>query len=86
MQAFIHHPGPPFSTESVDVREHGNPRPRLTRDGYTERGGSPTTFQIRFKGEKRWRRVYVLQFSNAPTLFIKTQNDPCPLVVVQIHA
>ena len=77
MNAFLQHgtgTTGPFSTEQVPCRERGNPRPRLTRDGYTKRGGSPTRFEVLHAG--RWRRVYVVCFSNTETLFVKTAANP----------
>lgn len=55
----------------VERREHGNPRPRLDAYGYTVRAGSPTRMQVKLEGEHVWRRVYVWQFSNAGTAFIR---------------
>ncbi len=62
------------------TREHGNPMPRMTRDGYTTRGGSPIRTQVQLEGETRWRRVYVLQFSNAATAFVKRNGESVYLV------
>lgn len=60
-----------FKDGPVDVpcRRRGNPQPRLTRDGYTVRGGSPMTLEVLIHG--RWRRVYCVQFSNNGTCFVK---------------
>lgn len=52
------------------------PRPRLTRDGYTRRSGSPSSMMIRLEGEKIWRRVMVWQFSNAGTTFVRIKGKP----------
>jgi hypothetical protein len=60
----------------AEAREHGDPRPRLTRDGYTRAGGSPTPLQVKWEG--RWRRVYLTQTSNAGTTFIR------PFLVVAV--
>ncbi len=54
----------------ADVAIRGDPRPRLTRDGYTQRSGSPTAYAVRLAFEARWRRVYCIQYSNAGSLFI----------------
>lgn len=51
------------------------PLPRLTRDGYTVRAGSPTLTRIRLEGEKRWRRLMVWQFSNAGTCFVRIKGQ-----------
>lgn len=85
ISAFLHHGSgtdQPLSTETVEARRHGKPQPRMTRDGYTKRAGSPTEFQIRRSGEKIWRRVYVVCFSNAGTTFVKLPD--APFMVVQI--
>lgn len=55
-------------------RVKGNPRPRLDQLGYTLRGGSPTTWQVQLRDENRWRRVYVICFSNSGSHFVKTKN------------
>jgi len=55
-------------------RQHGNPRPQVTVDGYTKRAGSPTTQQVQINNEKRWRRVYALCFSNVGSSIIKTKG------------
>jgi hypothetical protein len=61
-------------SQPLEHRVHGNPRPRLDAMGYTLKGGSPLTRQVRLHGEKRWRRVYMICFSNAGTAFIKVQG------------
>lgn len=60
----------------ADHRRTSQPRPRLTADGYTSREGSPTGLEIRIQGCKRWRRVYVWQFSNAGTAFVRVGGRP----------
>lgn len=50
------------------------PRYGRTADGYTTRAGAPTSRMIRLKGEKRWRRVMVWQFSNAGTFFVRVKG------------
>ena len=59
------------------ARHHGNPRPRVDSLGYTLRGGSPSTIQVKVSGQpdNRWRRVYVLQFSNAASHFIMLNGE-----------
>ena len=49
-------------------------KPRVTAFGYTKREGSPTKYKVRLKGEKIWRRVYVIQLSNTGSCFIKTKD------------
>lgn len=36
------------------------PRPRLSRDGYPMKGGSPTHFMVKFEDSDRWYRVYAI--------------------------
>lgn len=46
-------------------------KPRLCADGYTRRDGSPTETMIKIVGSNCWRRMYVLQFSNAASYFVR---------------
>jgi len=55
----------------VEKRETATPRWGMTVDGYTCRSGAPTRWMIRLEGEKRWRRLMCLCFSNAGSLFVK---------------
>lgn len=50
------------------------PRYGVTVDGYTHRSGAPTSVMIRLQGEKRWRRLMVICFSNAGSVFIKSKG------------
>lgn len=59
----------------AEQRQRGNPRPRLDVYGYTVRAGSPTSWEVRLEGETRWRRVYVWQFSNAGTCFVRIKGE-----------
>ncbi len=59
----------------AETRENGNPRPRLTVFGYTVRAGSPTNQQVKLEGEKIWRRVYVVCFSNCGTTFVRVKGE-----------
>lgn len=56
-----------------ELKEEGNPLPRLDSQGYTLKGGSPTRYKALFKG--RWYRVYCVQFSNAGSNFIKVNGE-----------
>jgi hypothetical protein len=58
----------------AEVAIRGSPLPRLTRDGYTQRSGSPTAYVVRLAFEDRWRRVYCIQYSNAGSLFIRVNG------------
>tara|TARA_Y100000389_G_scaffold48812_1_gene44332 strand:+ start:94 stop:399 length:306 start_codon:yes stop_codon:yes gene_type:complete len=49
------------------------PRQRLDSLGYTLRGGSPTDLMLLIEG--RWRRIYVIQFSNAGSAFVKLNRE-----------
>jgi len=63
------------------TRIYGDPRPRLDALGYTVQGGSPTRRQVQIDGEVTksgkpvWRRVYCLQFSNAPSFVVKVNGQ-----------
>ncbi len=48
----------------------------MTRSGYTKRSGAPTSVLVRLKGEKKFRRAMVWQFSNAGTTFVKIKGEP----------
>ncbi len=50
------------------------PQPRLTRDGYTCRGGSPTHLEAQIVGETVWRRVYSLCFGTGTTWIVKRKG------------
>ena len=65
----------------ICVKREGDPRPRMTRDGYTKRAGSPTGMKVQLDGESLWRRVYVWQFSNTRTLFVRVKGE-CLIVRV----
>lgn len=69
--------GPKYLSKKIaEVRHAKQPMPQLTRDGYSKRSGSPTATMIRLEGEKVWRRVYVWQFSNASTAFVRVNGQP----------
>ena len=55
--------------ETGEIRRHGNPWPRTDGMGYTS--CSPTQFQVKAQGDSRWRRIYVVQWSNCPSFFVK---------------
>lgn len=52
------------------VRRTPVPRWGYTVAGYTLRRGGPTQYLVRLVGEKVWRRLKVLCFSNNGTLFL----------------
>ena len=60
-----------------DAKRTATPSYGRTVDGYTKRSGAPTGFMVRLKGERRWRRLMVWQFSNASTLFVRVGGDKC---------
>lgn len=64
-----------LETPIVETKISETARPRLTRDGYTVRAGSPTATLVRLQGETRWRRLMVWQFSNAGTLFVRVKGE-----------
>ena len=60
----------------VDAKRTKAPQPRLTADGYTKLDGSPSDIMVKLKGYgNRWRRVYILQFSNAASQFCKVNGE-----------
>jgi hypothetical protein len=46
------------------------PRGGMSADGYTTNAGAGSEYMIRLHSCKVWRRVYVLQFSNAASFFV----------------
>lgn len=70
--------GPVYLIDSLVAEEKRTPTPKLrtTRDGYTVRAGSPTSYMVRLQGEKRWRRVYEWCFSNTSTTFLRIGKVP----------
>ena len=72
-----------LKTPIDDVRWSSDvPRYGVTRSGYSKRSGAPTALHIRLRGEKRWRRVMVWQFSNAGTYFVRVGGRP---LIVDMH-
>jgi hypothetical protein len=57
-------------SEVRSAKRTAQPRPRLNVYGYTLRGGSPTDAMVQLS-DGRWRRVYVLCWSNCSSLFVK---------------
>ena len=49
------------------------PRHRLDSLGYTKIGGSPTDLMLLIEG--RWRRIYVICFSNSSSTFINLNRE-----------
>lgn len=46
----------------------------IRSDGYTQRNGAPTSWLVKLKGEKIWRRLMVFCFSNSGSLFLKIKG------------
>ena len=69
--------------EITDMKSTPTPRYGMGADGYTLRGGAPTSKMIKLAGEKRWRRLMVWQFSNVGTLFIRIKGQA---LVVNEHS
>lgn len=67
---------PSLTTTIEESRQTDRPRWGMAADGYTLRSGAPTSWMIRLRGETRWRRVMVWQFSNAGTLFVRMRGVP----------
>ncbi len=59
----------------VETKRTEAPRWGMTVFGYTVRSGAPTSMMVRLKGEKRWRRLMVLQFSNAGSCFLRVRGE-----------
>lgn len=59
----------------IDCKITDQPQPQLTVDGYTKRSGSPTEYMVRLPWQTKWRRVYVLCFSNASSLIVKIGGE-----------
>lgn len=66
-----------YLTQEISaVRLTEVPRHGVTKSGYSVRSGAPTAALIRLSGEKIWRRVYVWQFSNLGTRFVRVKGEP----------
>lgn len=52
-----------------------DPRPYMTRAGYTKRSGAPTDIMVRLDGETVWRRLMVWCFSNSGTNFVRVKGE-----------
>lgn len=58
----------------VEIKTTDIPRYGIAADGYTVKSGAPTSKMIRLKGEKRWRRLMCVQFSNAGSCFLNIKG------------
>lgn len=58
--------------EVADVRKVPNPAKRPV-DGYG--ANIPTDYQVRLKGESKWRKVYAICYSNVASFFINVGNE-----------
>lgn len=58
----------------VASKQTKTPNYGIARDGYTISSGAPTSYMVRLEGEKRWRRVMELCFSNTSTHFLKIKG------------
>lgn len=58
------------------IRAVRTPSYGRTSSGYTKRSGAPTSVLVRLKGEKKFRRAMVWQFSNAGTTFVNIKGQP----------
>lgn len=64
-----------LQTKIAETKQTPTPRWGMAADGYTLSSGAPTSYLIRLEGEKIWRRVMCVQFSNAGTLFIRMNGE-----------
>lgn len=74
-----------LETEIAALRTTARPNYGYTVYGYTVRSGAPTHILLRLKGEKRWRRLKVLCFSNAETLFLRIKKQNYFVSDYQLH-
>lgn len=58
-----------------EARQTDTPRWGMTVYGYTKRSGAPTSWLVRLKGENRWRRLMIYQFSNAGSVFLRVKGE-----------
>ena len=65
-----------LKTQIAESRHTAQPRWGMTRMGYTQRGGAPSSVMIRLVGESRWRRLMIWQTSNAGTAFVRIKGKP----------
>jgi hypothetical protein len=56
-----------LDTKEVIGKRRTTPPPNRSRSGYGSK--LPTSWQLQLK-DKRWRRVYVIQYSNAGSAYI----------------
>lgn len=64
-----------LATPIVASKQTATPRYGMTAMGYSVRSGAPTSYMILLEGEKRWRRVMVLCFSNCGSLFVRVAGQ-----------
>ena len=60
----------------VETKRTSKPRYGMTAEGYTCIAGAPTSYMVRFEGEKRWRRLMCWCFSNVGTCFVRIGGVP----------
>ncbi len=58
--------------EIADFRKYNNPAKRPV-DGYGN--NIPTDYQVRLKGESKWRKVYAICHSNVASFFVNIGNE-----------
>lgn len=64
-----------LETKIAEVKTTKRPSYGMTRDGYTKLSGAPSSYLLRLEGEKIWRRLMILQFSNAGSYFLKIKGE-----------
>jgi hypothetical protein len=64
-----------LETPIAAVRRTETPRYGMAADGYTLASGAPTSLLVRLEGEKRWRRLMCIQFSNAGSVFLRIKGE-----------
>ena len=63
-----------LETPIESVKETDTPRYGICADGYTRKSGAPTSKMVKLKGEKIWRRLMVICFSNCGSLFLNIKG------------
>lgn len=77
--ALLDKPNGPFETVEAEYKHSPAPRSGNTVSGYGAR--IPTGIMVRHAG--KWRRVYAIQYGNAPSFYIGKSNDR--EAIVNIH-
>ena len=58
----------------IAIKRTDRPRWGMAASGYTLSNGAPTCTMIKLLGEKFWRRLMIIQFSNIGSCFVKVHG------------